>query len=69
MLRLAPLRPTRADPPLRSGQPSPLRRARLSPPGLPPRRGPIGQPSPLRRAPFPLYFRPPGAFFSPDMLL
>ena len=39
-LRRAPLRFTRADTPLRSGQPSPLRRVRLSPPGLPPRRGP-----------------------------
>ncbi len=39
-LRRAPLRLTRADPPFHSGQPSPLRRARLSPPGLPPRRGP-----------------------------
>ena len=34
------LRLTRADPPLRSGQPSPLWRVRLPPPGLPTRRGP-----------------------------
>ena len=34
------LRFIRADPPLHAGQPSPLRRARLPPPGLPTRRGP-----------------------------
>ena len=34
------LRLIRADPPLHAGQPSPLWRARLPPPGLPTRRGP-----------------------------
>ena len=34
------LRFIRADPPLHGGQPSPLRRARLPPTGLPTRRGP-----------------------------
>ncbi len=52
------------------GQPSPLRCARLSPLGLPPRRGPHRAAlAASARPPFLRHFRPPGAFFSPHLLL
>ena len=59
------LRLTRADPPLRSGQPSPLRCARLSPPGLPPRRGPHRAALAASARPLPAAFSPAGGFLFP----